>query len=189
MIILDLFLTFLQIGAVSFGGGYAMIPLIQDMCVSKGWLLEEELMNFIAVSESTPGPFAINLSTFVGSSQAGILGSAMATLGMVLPSFVIILIVVALLKNLMKYKGVQAFLTGVRPVVVGLIIATAIKLFLNVICGISVIKDGINFDIFAIIIFAVTAVFSALSKKFRNTAPSAILLIIIAAILGIIFYM
>ncbi len=92
MIYRSRFLGFLEIGAVSFGGGYSMIPLIRELTISQGWLTEEELLNFIAVSESTPGPIAINMATFVGSSQGGIFGSFCATLGVVLPSFIIILI-------------------------------------------------------------------------------------------------
>ncbi|MDO4387133.1 MAG: chromate transporter, partial [Clostridia bacterium] len=92
MIYLRLFLTFLMIGAVSFGGGYGMISLIRETVISNGWLTESELINFIAVSESTPGPLAVNMATFIGASQGGILGSLLATLGVVLPSFVIILL-------------------------------------------------------------------------------------------------
>ena len=104
MIYLQLFLTFLKIGAVTFGGGYAMIPLIKDECLSSGWLTENELLNFIAVAESTPGPIAVNMATFVGSSQAGFWGSFVATLGVVFPSFVIILLVASVIKNLLKFN-------------------------------------------------------------------------------------
>ena len=85
MIYLSLFLTFLKIGTFSFGGGYGMISVIRDECLSIGWLNEEQLMNFIAVAESTPGPIAINMATFVGSSQGGLLGAIVATAGVVLP--------------------------------------------------------------------------------------------------------
>ena len=87
MIYLKLFLTFFKIGAVSFGGGYGMISLIREEVISNGWLTEEKLLNMIAVSESTPGPIAVNIATFIGSNQAGILGSFFATLGVVTPSF------------------------------------------------------------------------------------------------------
>ena len=93
MIYIELFLNFLQVGAVSFGGGYAMISLIREKVLMNGWLSEGELLNMIAVSESTPGPIAVNMATFVGSKQGGILGSFVATLGVVLPSFIIILII------------------------------------------------------------------------------------------------
>ena len=93
MIYLKLFLIFLEIGAVSFGGGYGMISIIREKVLTFGWLSEDEFVNFIAVSESTPGPLAVNMATFVGSSQAGFIGGLIATLGVVLPSFVIIFII------------------------------------------------------------------------------------------------
>ena len=135
MIYLELFLTFLQIGAFSFGGGYGMISLIREKVLMHGWLTEEEMLNMIAVAESTPGPIAINMATFVGSSQGGFLGAFLATLGVVLPSFIIILIIAALIRNFMKYAGVKAFLGGIRPCVVGLILATAITMFMSTAIG------------------------------------------------------
>ena len=126
MIYLELFLTFFEIGLFTFGGGYAMISLIRDKALTLGWLTEEELLNMIAVSESTPGPIAVNMATFVGSSQGGILGSLVATLGVVLPSFIIILIISAFVRNFLSFKGVKAFLSGVRPCIVALILGTAI---------------------------------------------------------------
>ena len=93
---LRLFLIFLKIGALSFGGGYSMLPMVQDEVISRGWLTEGELMNFVGVAESTPGPIAVNLATFIGSAQAGILGALCATLGVVLPSFIIILIILTI---------------------------------------------------------------------------------------------
>ena len=100
MIYLDLFLGFLRVGAFTFGGGYAAIPLIRDVVLSYGWLSEETLTYMIAVSESTPGPIMVNMATYVGSSQGGILGSALATLAVVLPSFCIILLILVILKNM-----------------------------------------------------------------------------------------
>ena len=102
MIYLELFLTFFKIGAFTFGGGYAMLPLMQEAVLQKGWLTLEEVVNFIAVSESTPGPFAINMATYVGmmAEGAGILGSVCATLGIVLPSFIIILLIIFLVHTI-----------------------------------------------------------------------------------------
>ena len=96
MIYLKLFLTFLEIGAFSFGGGYGMIAVIKESVVQNGWLTESEFLNFVAVSESTPGPLAVNMATFVGSSQAGFLGALLSTIGVILPSFLIILLIVSL---------------------------------------------------------------------------------------------
>ena len=103
MIYVQLFLNFLMIGALSFGGGYGMISLVRETVLSHGWLTESDFLSFIAVSESTPGPLAVNMATFIGSSQGGLLGAFFATLGVVLPSFVIILLIAAVLQNLMKY--------------------------------------------------------------------------------------
>ena len=123
---LNLFLVFLKIGIVSFGGGYAMIPLIREEVVLNGWMLEEEFLNFLAIAESTPGPIAINMATFIGFTEFGFFGAVLATLGVVLPSFVIILIIASLVSGLMKFAGVQAVLKGIRPVVSGLIFSTGI---------------------------------------------------------------
>ena len=124
-IYLLLFLTFLKIGAVSFGGGYAMIPLMREECLANGWLTEDQILNFIAVAESTPGPIAVNMATFVGAREGGVLGSLVATLGIVLPSFIIILLIATLLTKLLKYAGVKAVLKSIRPAIIGMILATA----------------------------------------------------------------
>ena len=114
MIYVELFWNFLMIGALSFGGGYGMISLVRETVLGHGWLTEGEFLSFIAVSESTPGPLAINMATFIGASQGGFWGALCATLGVVLPSFVIILLIASVLQNLMKYAGVNAVLGGVR---------------------------------------------------------------------------
>ena len=123
---IDLFITMLKIGLFTFGGGYAMISLIREQVLSHNWLSESDFLNMVAVSESTPGPIAVNMATFIGASQGGLLGSFIATLGVVLPSFIIILLIATLIRNLLKYKGVQAFLNGIRPCVIGLILSTSI---------------------------------------------------------------
>ena len=188
MILLELFLTFFEIGALTFGGGYAMILFVREQVLAHGWLSEEELLNMIAVSESTPGPIAVNMATFVGSEQAGILGSAAATLGVVLPSFIVILIISALLKNFLKYKGVGAFLSGVRPCVVSLILGTAITLFLSVLLGIGAGDFELNIDFIGIVIFALVVGISLIYKKKKGKKPSPILMIAISACLGLILY-
>ena len=135
MIYVELFWNFLMIGALSFGGGYGMISLVRETVLGHGWLTEGEFLSFIAVSESTPGPLAINMATFIGASQGGFWGALCATLGVVLPSFVIILLVASVLQNLMKYAGVNAVLGGVRPCVVAMILATAINMALSTLLG------------------------------------------------------
>ena len=187
-ILLELFLTFFKIGLFTFGGGYAMIPIIEDEVIAKGWFLEEELMNFIAISESTPGPIAINMATFIGAGKAGFLGALLSTLGVVLPAFIVILLVASVIKNLLKFKGVNAFLEGVRPVVIGLITVTGLMMLLNVLLGISTIDSEFSFDYKALIIFAILTVVYFVYKKITKKNVSAILLIVISAVLGIILY-
>ena len=99
MIYLELFYVFFTVGLFNFGGGHAMIPLLQQQVVSHGWVSEQTVVDFIAVSESTPGPFAINMATFVGNKMGGVLGTCAAVFGMVLPSFIVILIVAKFLSN------------------------------------------------------------------------------------------
>ena len=188
MIYLELFLTFLQIGAVSFGGGYGMISLIREKVLMHGWLTEEELLNMIAVSESTPGPIAVNMATFVGSTQGGILGSFLATLGVVLPSFLIILLIASLIRNFLKYKGVQAFLGGIRPCVVGLILATAITMLMSTMFRFKSIGDTIAPDMNGLVIFAVIVAVAQVVKKIQKKPISPILLILISAGLGMVMY-
>lgn len=120
MIYLELFYTFFTIGLFTFGGGYAMLPLIQQKVVEKNWLSLTEIMDFVAVSESTPGPFAVNVATYVGSSQAGVLGAICATLGVVLPSFIVILIVAKCYIRFKNSKMVSGAMFALRATVVGL---------------------------------------------------------------------
>ena len=188
MIYLELFLTFLKIGAVSFGGGYGMISLIREDCLKNLWLTESELLNFIAVAESTPGPIAVNMATFVGSSQAGILGALLATLGVVLPSFIIILLIATLLTKLLKYAGVKAVLDGIRPAVIGMILATALTMFLSVVLGVTNIQGGIRFDWQSLCIFLILISSATLYAKRKKKALSPILLIILSGLLGILFF-
>ncbi len=188
MTYLKLFLIFLEIGAVSFGGGYGMISVIRDAVLSHGLLTEEQLMNFIAVAESTPGPIAVNLATFIGSSQGGLLGAFLATLGVVLPAFLIILIVASVLKNLMKYEGVQGFLGGVRPAVASLILATALTMGLRVFFGVTTFSGGFSFNYKGVIILAALVAISLASKFALKKKASPIVLIVISAGLGILLY-
>ncbi len=121
MIFWELFYTFFLIGLFTFGGGYAMLPLIQERVVQHGWMTSEQITNFIAVSESTPGPFAINIATYVGTETGGVVGAICSTLGVVLPSFLIILLVAQFYERFKQSRLVAGAMTGLRPVVVGLI--------------------------------------------------------------------
>ena len=180
MIFFELFFVFFCIGAFTFGGGYAMLPLIQEQVLGRSWATEEELIHFIAVSESTPGPFAINMATYIGSVQGGILGSACATLGVVLPSFVIILIVAKCYDKFRKSKIVKGCMSGLKPAVVGLI-ANA---FLNVLLALFV-PAGFTWAIFAqVSTYIYLGIFALmLLLAFKKMHP--ILIICFSAAIGI----
>ena len=182
MIYWDLFLGFLEVGCFSFGGAYAAIPLIRDVVLSYGWLNEEMLTYMIAVSESTPGPIMINLATYVGSSQAGFLGAFIATLAVVLPSFAIILLITALLKTVIRHPYVQAVLQGLKPCVIGIILATGVYMLLQNCFGsiLSPVCKPRTIMIAALLAAAKVVYHRAAKKKL-----SPILLIVISAILGI----
>ena len=188
MIYLSLFLSFLKIGTFTFGGGYAMIPIIRETVLANGWLTEAQLLNFIAVAESTPGPVAVNMATFVGSSQGGILGAILATLGVILPSFVFILIIVALISNVLKYKGVNAFLMGVRPCVVAMIIATSLTIGLSTLFSITSISGGAKFDLCGILIFAVLFAIHFIYRAVTKKGPTPIMMILLSAGMGMLLY-
>lgn len=126
MIYLDLFAGFLKVGCFAFGGAYGAIPLIRDIVLSYGWLTDDMLTYMIAVSESTPGPIMVNLATYVGSSQGGFLGAVTATAAVVLPSFLIILLVTALLHHLLDNWFIQSLLRGMKPCVTGIVLATGL---------------------------------------------------------------
>ena len=121
MILIDLFLTILKIGAFTFGGGYPMIAMIQYDAEQHGWLTQAELVDFVALSESTPGPLAVNMATFVGMRTYGVLGALIATLGIILPSFIIILIIAKCFEIYKNSKAVKGIMFGIKPAVVGLI--------------------------------------------------------------------
>lgn len=188
MILLQLFLTFLLIGTVSFGGGYGMISLVREQVLSHGWLTEGEFLDFIAVSESTPGPLAVNMATFIGSSQAGFPGAVVATVGVVLPAFLIILLIAALLGNLLRYRGVEAFLSGVRPTVVGLILGTALLLGLSACLSLGSLRGTVSVapDPAVLLILFCLVAFDGASRAWRRRALSPILLILLSAILGML---
>ena len=188
MIYLQLFLVFLEIGVVSFGGGYGMLSLMRDEVLAHGWLTESELLNFIAVSESTPGPIAVNMATFIGASQGGLLGAFLATLGVILPAFVIILIIASILRNFLKYRGVQGFLSGARPVVSALILATAVMMGITVLFGASNVKESFLFEYKALVILAVLVAVGAGSKFLLKKKASPIVMILLSAGLGVLLY-
>ena len=180
MTYLTLFLTFLKIGAFTFGGGYAMLPLIREEVAAHGWLTEQALIDFVGVSESTPGPFAINIATFVGSRVGGIFGAVCATGGVVLPSFVIILIVAKVFDKFRENQPVKGCMAGLKPAVVGLIGAALLSLALTVL-----FPAGLSVSVFTDAAFWLSVGICALCAvlAFKKVHPIAV--ICIAAAIGL----
>lgn len=185
MIYLDLFLGFLRVGCFAFGGAYGAIPLIRDVVLSYGWLSEDALTYMIAVSESTPGPIMVNLATYVGSSQAGLPGALLATLAVVLPSFLIILLVTAALKTLLKTKYAQVLLRGLKPCIIGIVLATGVYMTFH---HCLPLKSGNVLDLQAAFITVILLAVTFASKPLFHKKLSPIMLIAIAACLGIAVY-
>ena len=181
-IFLLLFLEFFKMGALTFGGGYAMIPFIEETVLRHGWMTTSELVDFIAVSESTPGAFAVNISTYIGSEVGGIIGALLATLGLVLPPFLIIILIAKVYEKIRENRLVQGAMMGLKATVVGLIAATVLSVGQEIF-----FSEGINLAVFrsanfyvSLIIFAV-ALFLLLYKKLNP-----ILIIAGSAVVGII---
>ena len=182
MILFELFYTFFKIGLFTFGGGYAMIRLIQDEVLNKNWMTPDLLVNFIGVSESTPGPFAINIATFVGTEMSGILGSAMATLGVVLPSFIIIIFVAKFYLQFKSNRYIASAMTGLRPTAIALILSAVVSMAITVF-----IPAGFDWSKFVPYDFCVSLVIMGvmlvLVLRFKKFHPVA--LIGASAVLGI----
>ena len=185
MIYFNLFLGFLKVGCFSFGGAYGAIPLIRDVVISYGWLSDEMLTYIIAVNESTPGPIMVNLATYIGISQAGIPGAAIATFAVVLPAFLIILLVTSLLKTALKNKYIQAILRGLKPCVVGIVLATGIYMVLSNCFG-TIFDITIHFNAIIITVLLYAAMIGYKHFKKKNLSPIG--LIILSAVLGIILF-
>lgn len=183
MMILDLFLGFLEVGCFAFGGAYGAIPLIRDVVMSHGWLSDDLLTYMIAVSESTPGPIMVNLATYVGSNQAGLLGAIAGTLAVVLPSFLIILLITALLRDFLANPFVSALLRGVKPCVIGIVLATGSGMILQNCLG-TMGNPKINLQ--AVGITLVLAMGMALYRIVLKKKMPPIQLIIFSALAGIL---
>ncbi len=180
MIYLKLFFTFFKIGLFTFGGGYAMLPLIQSEVLKNEWMTAEEIINFIAVSESTPGPFAINCSTYVGTELGGILGAVSATLGVVLPSFIVILIVAKIFEKFKESRLVSGCMSGLKPAVIGLIGSAVINIAGSVFApdGIKTFSFGLTF-VLSLVIYLIMQVLTL-----KKVHP--IIIICLSAVLGIV---
>ena len=187
MIYLELFLGFLIVGCFSFGGAYGAIPLIREVVMMHGWADEELFAYFVAVSESTPGPIMVNMATYVGSSQGGLFGALLATTAVVLPAFLILLLVVSILSKVLEHPYVKACLKGIEPCVIGIILATGVvMMWENIVVDASVVN--MNIDITAVVITLCLLAVSKVHKKRQKKPLSPILLIVMAAVLGIILY-
>lgn len=189
MIYIQLFIEFFLTGLFSVGGGMATIPFLEDISARTGWFTHAQLADMVAVSESTPGPIGVNMATYVGYLTAGIPGSVIATLGLVLPSFIVILIVAAFLKAFRKSKYVDRVFYGIRPASTALIAAAGVSVLMLCIVDIPAFKlSGKIFDLVdpkAIILFAVIWVFTNLVKKTKKFHP--LVFIAFSAVAGLVF--
>ena len=183
MIFLQLIIGFLKVGCFAFGGAYSAIPLIRDVVTSYGWMDDEALTYMIAVSESTPGPIMVNLATYVGSNQAGFAGALLATLAVVLPSFLIILLVMGVFAGVLKNRYVQAVLRGLKPCVAGVVLATGLFMLMD---NCFSAQEGLAAKPIAITVILLAAALG--SKKLLHRKLSPILLIIVSGVLGVLFY-
>ncbi len=200
MELLLLFWEYFKVGLFTIGGGYAMLPMVNQMIERQGWLTQQELTDFIGIAESTPGPFAINLATYVGMTVGqstslgiwgGILGSIVATTAVVLPSVVIIIIVTNLFAKFKTNKVVQGALYGVRPVVVGLILSAVVTITVPIVLPKLDLKHitAEGFDTFNWISLLIIAVFFPLSHvKIKGKKIHPILLIVAAAAVGVLLF-
>ena len=174
---LSLFVAFFKLGLFTFGGGYAMIPLLQNEFVTKrGWIEESDLVDMITISESTPGPVAINCATYIGYSRGGVLGSVVATLGVITPPFIIIYLISLFFSKFLEIEMVAAAFKGISIAVAVLIFYAAVKLLKN-----------FKKNVLSIIILILVAVASILIEIFSLNF-SAIYFILIGGISGILFY-
>lgn len=159
-LLLDLFCSFFKIGAFTFGGGYAMLSMIQKEIVEdKKWATDEEILDYYAVSQCTPGVIAVNLATFIGHKKRGALGAALATFGVVLPSLIIISVIAAVLQNFMEYEIVQHVFVGIRVCVAVLILNAVFTL------GKKALADKLCIGI-SVASFLVSVIFPSVSPIF-----------------------
>ena len=188
MLELRLFWTFFKIGLFTIGGGHAMIPLIMEELVAEGWLEQEILLDFIAISESTPGPFAVNIATYAGQEVAGIGGAIMCTLGVVLPSLIIIILIAKFFSRYMNRPVVQEVFDHVSGSVTGLLFSVVLTVGILVLFGMNDIYDVGSFkpDWIAIGLFLGLLALSFVKIKKKKLPPIAIILL--SALGGVLLY-
>ncbi|MBR4435990.1 MAG: chromate transporter [Clostridia bacterium] len=188
MTLLQLFLAFLKVGAFTFGGAYAAIPLIRETVLSYGWMIDDKLSQMIAVSETTPGPIMVNIATYVGVFKAGFLGALIATFAVILPAFVIILLLVTVLKKFRGNAYVEAALGAVKPCVIGIILAVGVYMTAENVLGLEVGLSSVSFDRSAALIAAAAAAMLTGYKAAFKKRLSPIAVIIVCAGLGMLVY-
>lgn len=182
MTYLILFWTFFKIGLFTFGGGYAMIPLIQDAVSSRGWIDSATLVNFIAVSEATPGPLAVNMATYIGSTVGGFFGAVCATLGVVLPSFTVIIIIAKCYAAFKQSRIMNGIMTGLRPAVIGMIASALLEVAQTVF-----FPEAISLSVIPTYAFLTSLFIFVLMTVLEFKKLHPILIIAISAVLGIFF--
>lgn len=188
MTLLRLFAVFFKIGLFTFGGGYAMLPMIRQEALSRGWLDEQTLVRFIGVCESTPGPIAVNMATFVGSTQAGLAGAACATLGVVLPALLVMLVIAAVLKGFRKNAFVRSAMSGIRPVVAGMILAVGLWTALRCLLLHAGESATLRPDLRQISIALALCAGGLIWRRGLKKPFSPVMLILFSAVCGIVAY-
>ena len=185
MIYLDLFLGFLKVGLFSFGGAYGAIPVIREVVMQYGWVTEEKFAYLLAISESTPGPIMVNTATYIGNEVGGIWGSALATFTVCLPAFAIILLLSMVLRNFLKNQYVLAVLDGIKPCIIGIILATGFHMIVE-----NLFASGMNIqgNWQALVIMAVVILAMFIYQKLKKKNISPIMLIGVSALAGIVIY-
>ena len=190
-IYLDLFLTFAKVGVCTFGGGYAMLPILQrEVVEKKGWATEEELTDYFAIGQCTPGIIAVNTATFIGHKYRGILGGVLATLGVVFPSLIIITVIAAFLKEFASYPVVAHALAGINAAVVALIAVSVVKL------GKTTLKGSVAPWIFLAVLvlaqggglFSDALALTGMAAKLVSTITSPAVLVVLSGVLGWFFF-
>ncbi len=188
MIFLELFMVFFGVGLFTFGGGYAMVPILKTEVLSRGWMSETLFIDFISISESTPGPLAINMATFIGTEMGGILGAVVATTAMILPSLIIITLIAAIFTKIVNHPITQSILSGIKPVIIALIATTLIFLLRSLIfptAGDDRLAD-IDWRYLTLLFDLGTFYFGI--RFIKKKAPNPMVLIGISAALGILVF-
>lgn len=186
--LLKLFLTFFKIGLFTFGGGYAMIPMILEEASKFNFIEENDIIDFIAISESTPGPFAVNIATFIGYEGFGIIGAIIATIGVILPSFIIILLLVNIIEKFKKNSYFKSIIKTIMPLVIGLILSTVLDISLTSLFNIqnlAEIKNEFSLNITTLISLLIITIILLLLKFMKKKKLAPIYTIVICASLGI----